>query len=222
MDNLNTGKKLLIPSRPYDKGGKASIAQSINKQEVPSTIEKSELKDQWFWDIRPEENQKNYGGVQIPNRKYEIPENNQFHNPIKTNNLTEMRKIFQDMRDSIKNRLKSVIADAKTELERLDNIENSLIASFTKEYSSQQKVLTNFSDFFSDISDNFIKKTINASTNTDFFQIDHSSEWNIDIGDLMSTALSPLELDCNQGEKNPFYFNQKNKSCIQNTAINVC
>ena len=55
----------MIPSRPYDKGGKASIAQSINKQEVPSTIEKSELKDQWFWDIRPEENQKNYGGVQI-------------------------------------------------------------------------------------------------------------------------------------------------------------
>ena len=131
-----------------------------------------------------------------------------------------MRKIFQDMRDSIKNRLKSVIADAKTELERLDNIENSLIASFTKEYSSQQKVLTNFSDFFSDISDNFIKKTINASTNTDFFQIDHSSEWNIDIGDPMSTALLPLELDCNQGEKNSFFFNQKNKSCIQNTAIN--
>ena len=59
-----------------------------------------------------------------------------------------MRKSFQDMRDSIKNRLKSIIADAKIELERLDNIENSLIASFTKEYSLNKKFLQIFQIFF--------------------------------------------------------------------------
>ena len=168
MDNLGSEKKLLISSRPYERERNNNIVQSINKQAHPNIVDNSEVKVSLSPDIKHEEDP---WRIQIPDRKYEIldRESNQLYEPIEANKLVEIRKSIQEMRDSIKNRLKIMIDDAKNELKKLDDIENALIDSFTTENPSLKKVHTIFSDFFSDIPNDLIKK-VSIGINTEHFQ----------------------------------------------------
>ena len=169
MDISPIGNKLLIPSRPYNPKNDKNEIESKNIPSGDSRKQSPKNAPQTISIIRNEVNQNGPSKMQVPNRKYEEPSTkiDQSANSNKSNTLAELRKTFAIMRLSIKNKLKITIADAKAELRRIDDIENTLIASFNPETYLKTKVQTIFSEFFSDIQFDLFKDIGNFNKNAE-------------------------------------------------------
>ena len=154
MEAHPLSSKLLIPSRPYNPPSNTNVISSISIPEPINIIYNTDKVSELISIIKNEEDQKIISQkIQVPKRGHEIinPIINQQNNLIKSNPLAELRKNLNDMRNSIKNKLKNAISDAKSELIKLDDMENALIKSFDSENQTNEKVKTNFSEFFLDL-----------------------------------------------------------------------
>lgn len=153
MESLQSGGKMLIPSRPYNPqlgSGNPPIVQApFEEEKVMMVKTKNNLVNS-----TPKMN------IPIPKVNNPVKPMQKIENPDRQK-VEEIRKNLTNMRNTIKSRVKTMLNEAKDELDRIDNIENSVLAAFFPQEFTQMRTNTNHEVFFQEAMSGVLKKSVN-------------------------------------------------------------
>ena len=200
INSSRSDGKMLIPGRPYN----------IGMPQFENTISMEKIKEEY-----KKETPNKSKSIQKTKDKIELAPQS-YNEPIKSL-LTErnhnspaflgIQSNLKYMRNSISNRVKTIMIEASLELFRLDDIENSMLSNFTPGTHPVSRVKTNIDDFFSEIAAQ-VRQSIQLSFDSS----------NITQNKSVNTFKVPAEIELNMKRTSSEQLANKTPNNPENTV----